>query len=127
MLTNDEINVLLDSKTCPIVEKYKIVDENIINNILDESLSLVNSNMLVPSSMGASSSLLWNNSTFRGDKTIWLTPNLCKSHNLTNISLLVKKVMEFCRIIRQSPNSPNQTILTDFSAQLAVYVIIFVF
>ncbi|RYG58581.1 2OG-Fe(II) oxygenase, partial [archaeon] len=52
----------------------------------------------------------------RGDKRCWLTPSVCQEYNLTALSALVKRVMGWCKELKQ-PLQLNG----DFSVQLACY------
>eukprot|EP01031_Cornospumella_fuschlensis_P035872 gene35872-43512_t len=52
----------------------------------------------------------------RGDRRCWLTPSVCQDHKLTALSALVKRVLSWCKELKQ-PLQLNG----EFSVQLACY------
>lgn len=92
--------------------------------------SAMGTRKISPSSSKAASSTVtssgdtfpWTNSLIRGDEMTWITPELCKQENLSNVKMLIGRLIRICSHLRKSHLSAQQQgALSDFSVQFAVY------
>jgi hypothetical protein len=74
-------------------------------------------------SLSANNPVEWLNTQYRGDKMLWVTPELCRQEGLTHVTTLVQRLIRTCSRLRKTHMPPeNQSVLSDFSVQFAVYV-----
>ncbi len=114
-----EYQNLLHAGKCPILCRESLFDLELVEGIRVEALKLCENGVLLTAAMG-SSGKEWENSYLRGDKTCWITPELCKLYDLGNMKTLIGHVMKSNKETRNIIG--NSKYFTDVSVQLALYV-----
>jgi hypothetical protein len=107
---------LLAHCTLPFVLKQHAFDD-IENDLLTEATSFFSSQeeVFVRGAVGPVEQTIVG--AHRGDLRCWVTPNLCKTNNLSMIQTLVKRMMSWCKDAKQALHLNG-----DYSVQLACYV-----
>jgi hypothetical protein len=117
-MNEEEIKQLLRQSSLPAVT----IDDfglDLIDSCINEINSLQSQKLLEESAMGYQTSF-WKHSLFRGDKSCWITPELCKIQKLNGVTSLIKRLMKVSASIREYTG--DSLALTDYSVQFAIYV-----
>lgn len=124
LFSMSDLFALSDSSELNFIVKDNTMND-ISENIFDDAMMLLRMNvisdgqtLLRGASMGKGPTS-WSDTSYRGDETCWITPQLCKDLKLKSFSIFVQRLIKECNVFR---GHQFLNLQHDYSVQFAVYV-----
>lgn len=116
-ITTEEIYALSDCNPIQLIVKDAVFNESNLESILSDIKTVDQNDRLSAAKMGARGTSVIGSDILRGDRTCWITPDLCKEFSLLGLKSYVQMMIKFLKPFQQELG-----LVADYSIQCAIYV-----
>ena len=116
-ITTEEIYALSDCNPIQLIVKDAVFNESDLQSLLSDIQTIDRKNKLSAAKMGARGTSVISSDILRGDRTCWITPDLCKEFSLLGLKAYVQIMIKLLK-----PFQHELGLIADYSIQCAIYV-----